>query len=279
KRRELFPVSRVSRRTEEALVCGSNDVHAAVIDAAMLDVFVHDVRHGHAAVEVVHDERAAGSAPACDAFPLDVRSKNADHGLALEAVAQSPPEGVASHEVGALELHLERPLTSSPGQERHAANAATSGKKRLRRRDRSRVPMAVAATELPAAPRNGEGVLRPYIGIEEHTIRNRVRAGRLQKRQALDQIRHLCVALRRRPDLEVGAERSGDFIRKEATERLAADPPDDLADERTEGDGMVADGRAGFPPWRLARQERHRLLAIEDIRDRDPLGPAWKPGA
>src|SRR5262245_54586339 len=94
-----------------------------MIEAAVLDVLVHDVRDGHAAIEVVDHERAAGSAPARDALPLDVRSIEPDGERAFEAEAESPSQRIAGHEIGPFELKVECTLASSPGQERHAAHA------------------------------------------------------------------------------------------------------------------------------------------------------------
>ena len=58
-------------------------------------------------------------------------------------------------------------------------------------------------------------------------------------------------------DVEVGAERPGDLVGEERADRAPVDAADDLTDEVSLGDGVVARRGARLPPRLLGRQSAH----------------------
>src|SRR5262249_38500971 len=95
----------------------------------------------------------------------------------------------------------------------------------------------------------------------------------IARRLRLDQLRYACVALGPRADVIVGAERLRNLLGEERSERAAGDASHDLADERTEADGVIAGRRAGFPPRRLSGEQRRDLLEVEKIFEYERLCP------
>ena len=75
------------------------------------------------------------------------------------------------------------------------------------------------------------------------------------------------------PDVEVSAERPGDLVGDELTDRLAGDPPNELALEVALGDGVVPGCSPRLPPRRLGGEQRRRLIPVVQYVDRDRLAP------
>src|SRR5262245_23007051 len=130
------------------VVRGDGDVDAALIEAAALDVLVHDVRDGHACIEVVDDHRAARPAPERDAATSVPLSIDRVHGWVAEPVAHTPAQREAGDHVGTLGLLLEHALATFLRQQPHAAHLAAARDHGLDRGDAARVAVAVAAAEL-----------------------------------------------------------------------------------------------------------------------------------
>ena len=67
-------------------------------------------------------------------------------------------------------------------------------------------------------------------------------------------------------DVEVRAQRLGEFLAQERAQRPARDPPHDLADEVALSDGVVATGCTRLPPGRLGGEEfRHPIPVVPDV--------------
>ena len=79
---------------------------------------------------------------------------------------------------------------------------------------------------------------------------------------------------RRRADVEVGAERSRDFVREERADRRARDPAHDLTDEIALRDRVIAGRRARLPPRLLRGQQRGRLVPVVQVVGLHRLLPA-----
>src|SRR5262245_1464157 len=94
------------------LECCSNDGDAAWIDAAVLEMTIHDVGDRHSRVEVVHHEGAARAAPARDAPASDVGPVDLDQRWILERVAQAPPNVKSEDSIRAVGLDLESPFAA-----------------------------------------------------------------------------------------------------------------------------------------------------------------------
>ena len=86
------------------------------------------------------------------------------------------------------------------------------------------------------------------------------------------------VVLGARADVEVGAERPGDLGGHELADRLAGDPPHELALEEALGDRVVARRRSRLPPRLLGRQQGRRLVPVVERLDRHRSAPARQAG-
>ena len=73
--------------------------------------------------------------------------------------------------------------------------------------------------------------------------------------------------------MEIDAERTSDFAREELTGLLTADATDDLANEVTLVQRVIARLRAGLPPWLLCCEHRGRFFPVVDVVDNYWLRP------
>ena len=137
---------------------------------------------------------------------------------------------------------------------------------RARRRTASADWTVATERALPCPPAAGISARRHGISHDCSADERRVatacarrcsRIGALERqRWRRDHLRDAVVVLRRRADVEVGAERSRDLLREERADRLAGDPAHDLADEVALRDRVVAGRRARLPPRLLRGEQR-----------------------
>src|SRR6185295_3361762 len=86
----------------ERVVGGPHDAQRALVEAARLDVLVHDVGGHHTGVEIDVHPGAAGAAPARHAPPVDAGAEHAREHRRADGVAQAPPDGIAHDEIVAF---------------------------------------------------------------------------------------------------------------------------------------------------------------------------------
>src|ERR1700676_3181372 len=126
------------------------------------------------------------------------------------------------------------------------------------------------AAPMSAPPARGVGVLGLRGRAREGLERRAVLAGRLQvdrQRRRRDHVRDPLPVAFLGADLEIGAERPGDFIGHELLERLAADPPHDLADQVTVTERVVTRRGSRLPPRSLGGHPGGGLRPVVEILD------------
>src|SRR6476660_900515 len=69
-----------------------------------------------------------------------------------------------------------------------------------------------------------------------------------------------------------------DVVGEEPPQWLAADAPDDFADEVLVGESVVAGGGAGLPPGFLGGQQCRGRVEVADVVEGHVLGPAGDAG-
>src|SRR5262245_1320078 len=156
----MSAASSVSSLSQQAFVCRANDSDAAGIEAAALEVPIHDVGDGHVGIEVVEDRRSARAAPGGDATSGDARPVDLDDGRVLQHKAEAPLDVEIEKPVLTLGLNVEYPLAALPRQQTHAVHLAAAREHGLRERHRACVAVAVAAAQIAAPPGDGARGLR-----------------------------------------------------------------------------------------------------------------------
>ena len=82
----------------------------------------------------------------------------------------------------------------------------------------------------------------------------------------------------RQPDVEVEAQRRGDLVGDEAAEAATGHPPDDLADQEAEGEGVVAVPGARLPERRLGGQPSDHVVPVVEAAGGDGVAQRGQPG-
>ena len=83
---------------------------------------------------------------------------------------------------------------------------------------------------------------------------------------------------RRKADISVGAERTGDLLAEVSAEALAGDTANDFTDQPAESDRMIAMPGAGLPPWLLAGKFGGDLLPTKDVVELEGGANRGHPG-
>src|SRR6185369_7302454 len=136
----------------------------------------------------------------------------------------------AEYEIGSVALFVEHAIATGLRQNALAERAAAVGDERLNLRDRSRIAVAVPGWNLGAAPFRRAGIERIHRRIAERAGGDRrgvARRNRCVSARWRNQIANATEMARVEADVEVGADRLGDFRAEERAERHAGNPTHD----------------------------------------------------
>jgi hypothetical protein len=81
------------------------------------------------------------------------------------------------------------------------------------------------------------------------------------------------VVLGRQPDVKVGAQRPGHLLGEERAQATSGDATDDLTNQETKGDRVIASLGTRLPLRSLRGQQRRDGLPVVEVWHRDRLIP------
>src|SRR5262245_42539614 len=93
---------------EQSFVGGPDDADATWIEAAVLEVTVHDEGDRHARVQVVEDDRAARATPRRDTTAGNAGPVDLNRARVFQCKAEAPPDVEADQPIGTVSLDFEQ---------------------------------------------------------------------------------------------------------------------------------------------------------------------------
>jgi MFS transporter, ENTS family, enterobactin (siderophore) exporter len=261
----------------EAAVDGVDQGHLARVVDQVHAHPVHDVGERHPGLGV-----GADRGPAEAVVPERRRVRPEVPLGSGQAEAEPELQREAEHHVGVpavagarrlQRLGRDQPLgaVNQRAEHRHQAHggAVPVGRRDLRRPPLVRVGLVAGQRRVHQRGERGRGGVGVRLGQRGLLVLGRPHA--LQVRAAAE-------FLLGQPDVEVGAERGGYLRAEERAEALPGDAPDNLADEKPEGDRLVPAGAAGREQRLLLREQPGDLIPVVVVLDAHRRREPGQPG-
>ena len=248
------------RQSVECRVRGAQDGVGTVVADGALAHPVHHVGHRHPGVDVVDHQRAAPATPVADVLVRARSGSSASSARSRRRTSRRCRAPGRARRPARRRSARSSPSTAArrraPSRRRTPATGPAPRCGRCRgRRPRGSPPGATGSSTTPRPRgggwRRGTGSSRGRPPPSRRRCRTAAAGRGITEGDAV-------VALGRRADVEVGAERPGDLLGEERADRAAVDPADHLADQVALADAVVARTSSPAPTTSPARRADRR---------------------